>query len=169
MFDASPQQPLDPVAMPREEGEARWWLGCLAVTKLAAADTGGAMSIVEITEPPGAEAPRHVHHLEDETFWILDGSVTFEVGGTTFEAGPGDLAFGPRDVPHSYKVGPQGCRMLFILTPGGFERAIEAMSTPARTRTLPPDTEAPPDMTGLESQIAAFGCEMVEDEGAGHV
>ena len=86
---------LDPVAVSRDEGEARWWFGSLAVTKLTAAQTDGLMSIVEVTEPPGAEAPLHVHHREDETFWVLEGDVTFEVGGTTFEASPGDIAFGP--------------------------------------------------------------------------
>lgn len=158
---------LDPVTATRDEGEARWWFGSLAVTKLAAAQTGGLMSVVEITEPPGAEAPLHVHHREDETFWVLEGGVTFEVGGMTFDAGPGDIAFGPRDVPHRYKVGDAGCRMLFILTPGGFEGAIRDMSTPARSRTLPPAFEEPPDMEGLEAQIASYGCEMVTEEGAG--
>jgi quercetin dioxygenase-like cupin family protein len=156
-------QPLEPLAVRKNEGEARWWFGALAEIKATAADTGGLMSIVEVTEPPGAEAPLHVHHREDETFCVLEGDVTFEVGGTTFEAGPGDIAFGPRDVPHRYRVGEAGCRMLFILTPGGFEDAIRDLSTPARSRTLPPSSEAPPDMEGLEARIASYGCEMVAD------
>ena len=45
----------------------------LAVIKATAADTGGQMTIIEVTEPPGAEAPLHVHHREDEGFWILEG------------------------------------------------------------------------------------------------
>ena len=155
---------LDPLAVSRDEEEARWWFGGLAVTKLTAAQTGGLISIVEVTEPPGAEAPLHVHHREDETFWVLEGAVTLEVGGTTFEADPGDVAFGPRDVPHRYVVGAAGCRMLFIFTPGGFEGAIRAMSTPAGSRTLPPPSEQPPDMEGLEGTIAAYGCEMVSSD-----
>ena len=55
---------MAPVAVAREEGEARWWFQCLAVIKATAADTGGQMTIVEVTEPPGAEAPPHVHHRE---------------------------------------------------------------------------------------------------------
>lgn len=152
---------LDPVAVAADEGEALWWFGCLAEIKVSAAQTGGAISIVEITEPPGAVAPPHVHHREDEGFWVLDGDVSFDVGGEKIEATPGDYAFGPRDVPHSYEVGENGCRMLFILTPGGFEGAIRAMSTPARSRTLPPASEAPPSLEGLESEIAAYGCEML--------
>lgn len=153
---------LDPVAVAAGEGEALWWFGCLAEIKVDAAETGGLLSIVEITEPPGAVAPPHVHHREDEGFWILDGSVTFDVGGTRIDAGPGDFAFGPKDVPHSYEVGGGGCRMLFILTPGGFEDAIRLMSKPAEGRTLPPESEEPPDLSELGEQIAAFGCEMVD-------
>jgi mannose-6-phosphate isomerase-like protein (cupin superfamily) len=77
-------------------GEARWWLGQLAEIKATAADTGGLFTIVEVMGAPNYEAPLHVHHREDEAFWIIDGSVTFEVGGTTIDAGVGDYAFGPR-------------------------------------------------------------------------
>ena len=96
---------LDPISVPADGGEARWWGEGLAVIKATGADTGGQMAIIEITEPPGAEAPLHVHHKEDEAFWILEGEVTFEVGGVTIAATAGDYAFGPRDVPHSYRVG----------------------------------------------------------------
>jgi hypothetical protein len=87
--------------------------------------------------------------------------VTFEVGGTTFEASAGDFAFGPRGVPHRYTVGDAGCRMLFLLTPGGFEGAILEMSTPARTRTLPPPGAQSPDMDGIQDSVASYGCELL--------
>jgi quercetin dioxygenase-like cupin family protein len=129
---------LEPRAVAADEGEARWWDGGLAVIKASAADTGGQMTIVEVTEPPGAEAPPHVHDREDEGFWILEGDATFEVGGRTIAAGVGDYVFGPRGIPHRYTVGSEGCRMLFILTPGGFEELVRGMSEPAAERTLPP-------------------------------
>jgi quercetin dioxygenase-like cupin family protein len=92
-------QELTPKVVRSGDGEARWWFGALAEIKATAADTGGRLSIVEVTEPPGAEAPLHVHHREDEAFWTLEGDVTFEVGETTIHARAGDYAFGPRDVP----------------------------------------------------------------------
>ena len=67
--------------------------------KATAQDTGGRMTIVEVTAPPGLEAPLHVHHREDEAFWILEGKVALHVGDTTIEASAGDYAFGPRDIP----------------------------------------------------------------------
>jgi quercetin dioxygenase-like cupin family protein len=143
------------------EGEARWWFDSLAVIKATAADTGGQLTIVEVTEPPGAQAPLHVHHRDDEGFWILEGDVTFEVGGTTIEAGAGDFAWGPRGVPHRYTAGPEGCRMLFLLTPGGFEELVRGMSEPAGSRTLPPPAEGPPDMERIAAVAQAHGCELL--------
>jgi quercetin dioxygenase-like cupin family protein len=152
---------LKPVAVAKDEGEARWWMSGLAVIKVTAAETGGQMSIIEITEPPGSEAPLHVHHREDESFWILEGSATFEVGATTIDAQAGDYLFGPRDIPHRYTVGPNGCRMLFIMTPGGFENLIVAMSEPAARRTLPPPADEEPDWEQVEAIAAAHGAELL--------
>src|SRR5690349_12361465 len=95
-------QGLKPVVISRDEGEARWWLGSLAVFKATTANTDGQMTIIEVTEPPGAEAPLHVHHREDEAFWILEGNVTFEVGDNIINANKGDYVFGPREIPHRY-------------------------------------------------------------------
>lgn len=152
---------LEPAAVRSDEGEARWWFAALAVIKATAADTGGSMTIVEMTEPPGAEAPLHVHHREDEAFWILDGSVTVYVGDAVIEASAGDYAFGPRDIPHRYVVGPAGCRMLFICTPGGFENLVREMSVPAERRTLPPPSDEAPDFERVAAIARANGCELL--------
>lgn len=153
---------LSPHAVPAGDGEARWWFGALAVVKATAADTGGKFCIVEVTEAPGAEAPLHVHHREDEAFWVLEGDVTIEVGDTTIQAAAGDYAFGPRDVPHRYTVGPAGCRMLFICIPGGFENLVRDMSEPADRRELPPPMEQEPDWDRAAAVAEAYGCEFLE-------
>ncbi|MGE0028962.1 MAG: cupin domain-containing protein [Thermoleophilia bacterium] len=153
---------LHPTLTRAGTGEARWFLGALTETLLAHEATGGALSILQVTEPPGAEAPLHVHHHDDETFVILEGGVTFEVGGETIPAAAGDVAFGPRTIPHRYSVGPEGCRMLFILTPGGrFDEMIREMSVPAGTRTLPPPPDGPPDVPHIASVARAHGCELL--------
>ncbi len=127
---------------------------------------GGQMTILEITEGPNAKGPLHVHHTEDEGFWILEGSATFEVGDQTIEARAGDYVFGPRDIPHRYSTGPDGCRMLFIFTPGGFEELLLATSRPADSRTLPPaGDDTPPsdeEMQRMQAAIRAHGCELLE-------
>jgi mannose-6-phosphate isomerase-like protein (cupin superfamily) len=157
---------LRPVRVGRDEGEARWWGSGLAVVKTSAAETAGRMTILEITEPPDTRAPLHVHHSEDEGFWILDGGASFEVGGETIEAAAGDYVFGPRGIPHRYTTGPGGCRMLFIFTPGGFEELMLAVSRPAETRTLPPDGDRPEptaeELERMQAAIRAHDCELLE-------
>jgi quercetin dioxygenase-like cupin family protein len=148
-------------AVESDEGEARWWFAALAVIKATAADTGGQMTIIEVTEPPGSEAPLHVHHREDEAFWILEGNVTLQVGDMTIDAGAGDYAMGPRDIPHRYTAGPDGCRMLFICTPGGFEGLVRDMSVPAESRTLPPPSDEEPDFERIGTVARDYGCELL--------
>jgi mannose-6-phosphate isomerase-like protein (cupin superfamily) len=154
-------QALAAMATRHGEGEARWWFACLAEIKVTAEQTGGLLTIVEITEPPNAAAPWHVHYREDESFWILEGGATFEVGDTTIEAGAGDFLFGPRDVPHRYTVGDAGCRMLFIMTPGGFENLVRDMSVPAQRHTLPPPSDEEPDWAHVAAVAKAYGCELL--------
>ncbi len=158
---AEDPQATVPLAVGTNEGEARWWFASLAIIKATAATTGGRMSIVEVTEPPGAQAPLHVHHREDEAFWILEGDVTLYVGDSTIEAHAGDYAWGPRGIPHRYTVGAAGCRMLFICVPGGFEKLVVEMSEPAASRTLPPPPEGPPDMERVAAVAAANHCELL--------
>ncbi len=57
------------------------------------------------------------------------------------QAHPGDFVFGPRDVPHRYSVGDTGGRLLFIMTPGGFENLVREMGVPAASRSLPEFSE----------------------------
>jgi quercetin dioxygenase-like cupin family protein len=154
-------QTLRPAITRAGEGEARWWFECLAEIKLTGEQTGGLLTIIEITEPPGSEAPLHVHHRDDETFWILDGDLTFEVGGEAVAAAAGDVVFGPRGVPHRYTVGPNGCRMLFIMTPSGLETLVRGMSEPAQSRTLPPPSDEEPDWEHVATVARAGGCELL--------
>ena len=155
-------QTVGPMATRRGEGEALWWFGGLAEIKATSEQTGGALSLLEITEPPDMQGPLHVHHREDEGFWILEGEVTFQVGDERIEAGPGDFVFGPRDIPHRYDVGPAGCRMLYIMTPGGFENLVRGMSVPARRRALPPPSDGEPDWEHVAAVAKANGCELLE-------
>ncbi len=105
-----------------------------------------------------------MHHNEDEAFWVLEGELTFEVGEETIKASPGSFLFGPKDVPHRYTVESGPVRMLFLLSPPGFEELIYATSEPAKENALPPPPEGPPSEAELE-QLGAFafqyGCEIL--------
>jgi mannose-6-phosphate isomerase-like protein (cupin superfamily) len=146
---------------PTARGQQRWFFGMLAEVKASAADTGGQYTLVEITAPAGLQAPPHVHYREDEGFYVLDGTVTIHVGDETVELGPGQHAYGPRDVPHTFTIGPDGARMLWVLAPSGFEDFIEEVSVPAEQPTVPPATVVPPE--DAAEIVLRHGMELLAD------
>jgi mannose-6-phosphate isomerase-like protein (cupin superfamily) len=146
------------------EGEAWWWVGVLATIKATKEQTGGRYTLVEILAPEGYPGVLHVHHSEDEGFWILEGELTFYVGDQTLKARPGSLLFGPKDVPHAFTVDSGPARLLFVLSPAGFEDLIREMGEPARERTIPPPPEEPPgeaEMQQMAAIAAKYGNEIL--------
>jgi quercetin dioxygenase-like cupin family protein len=143
-----------------DAGEARWWWGNLAVIRVTSEQTGGSLAVVEVTIGPGKMAPPHVHHREEETFWVLEGSLTFQIGDDEVEAAAGDVVVGPRDVPHRFRAGDDGARMLLLMSPGGLEGLVREQSVPATSRTLPPAGGPPPDLAKAKEIAARYHCEL---------
>src|SRR5919107_4379031 len=136
------------------EGEALWGDGVMATIKANGEQTDGRSSLLEILAPEGYGSGLHVHHREDEGFWILEGELTFYVGDQITKAQPGSFLFGPKDVPHAFTVDSGPARLLFILSPAGFEDLIREMGEPARELTIPPQPEEPPDEAEMERMMA---------------
>jgi mannose-6-phosphate isomerase-like protein (cupin superfamily) len=146
------------------EGESWWWLGVLATIKATAEQTGGQYTLVEILAPEGYPGVLHVHHQEDEGFYILEGELTFYVGDQTIKAYPGSFLLGPKDVPHAFTVDSGPARLLFVLSPAGMEGLIREMGQAAREATIPPQPETPPDEAEMERMAAIglrYGAEIV--------
>jgi quercetin dioxygenase-like cupin family protein len=72
----------------------------------------------------GAEPPPHVHHREDESFFVLEGSLVVRVGDEVFSASPGSFVFCPGDVPHLLTLESEQVRMLTLVTPAGLESVL---------------------------------------------
>jgi mannose-6-phosphate isomerase-like protein (cupin superfamily) len=164
MLDAEGEVASRTFAQEPGEGEALWWLGMLATIKATKEQTGGQYTLVEILAPEGYEAVLHVHHQEDEGFYILEGEMTFYVGEQRIKARPGSYLLGPKDVPHTFTVDSGPARLLFVLSPGGLEGLIREMGEPARSLEAPPQPEGPPDEAEMESMAAIaarYGAEIL--------
>lgn len=92
--------------------------------------TNGAMAMIDITLPKGVEPPLHVHLNEDETFYLLEGDMSFRVGDNEIKAKPGDAVFGPRGVPHDFKIDDDQARFITVITPGDLLGYFMEFSTP---------------------------------------
>ena len=97
---AAPAKPaINPIALKQGEGEALWFFGSLAILKASTETTAGRVTVIEQVARQGNGPPLHVHHREDEWFYILEGELTFWVGGKIVKAPAGSFVYGPRDIP----------------------------------------------------------------------
>ena len=144
-----------PVLNTFDDCEPRWFLGCRVWIRASAADTAGGLGLIEQIVPPGLGSPYHVHHNEDESFYVLEGQIRFFSGGQSWVLGPGGFAFLPRDVPHRFRPGGAvASRTLLLATPGEFiDFAVELSSTE------PPS--GPPDMELLMQTAARYNVEIL--------
>jgi quercetin dioxygenase-like cupin family protein len=93
---------------------------------LATGEPGeAAAGLVEMLEvPAGQMPPLHVHHAEDEGFYVLDGQVTLFMPGRELTLDAGEFFLAPRGVPHTYRVGERPASWLVLSSPAGFERFV---------------------------------------------
>src|SRR4051794_11772700 len=117
---------------------------------LRSEQTDGHLGLVESVMPPGAPGPPlHVHDF-DEAFYVLEGELTFQLGGGLHTAGAGEPAFAPGGEPHTFtNRGATPARFSIAFTPAGVEREFarraarkEGVEPPAwALQDIPPVTE----------------------------
>jgi mannose-6-phosphate isomerase-like protein (cupin superfamily) len=62
--------------------------------------------------------PRHMHQIDDESAYVLEGNLNVAIGDTEYDVEPGGFVYMPRGVPHQFR--PRGRVVaLSIQTPGG--------------------------------------------------
>jgi quercetin dioxygenase-like cupin family protein len=145
------------------EKEALNWLGELAVIHTTGKETNGKYCIIELYATSQGSPPWHVHHNENEGFYVIDGEFTFSVGNKSYKAKSGDYLMAPKGIPHTYPVDSPGhARLLMICSPAGFKEAVHAMSSRA-TSLVPPDPEnAEIDFEKITAIAARYGIEFVD-------
>jgi quercetin dioxygenase-like cupin family protein len=154
-----------PIALAAGEGEALWFLGCLVTIKASSQTTAGRVAVIEHLAPRGSGSPLHVHHHEDEWFYVTEGELTFWVGGQVIVAGAGSFVYGPRDIPHTFTVSSETARFLLVSEPAGLEGFICALAQPATQLVIPPPATEPPDVEAMARLAAEYGIEILGPPG----
>jgi mannose-6-phosphate isomerase-like protein (cupin superfamily) len=78
--------------------------------------------------------PLHVHEEQDDTFFVLEGVLTVQVGDEVHDIGPGDFATVPPGVPHTFdniRKDQPPVKVCNLMTPGGLDRLFAETTGPA--------------------------------------
>jgi mannose-6-phosphate isomerase-like protein (cupin superfamily) len=109
--------------------------------------SSGRVGIVDSVMPAGVTGPPLHKHDFDEAFYVLEGELTFHLGGDLVMVGAGEIAFAPGGEPHTFtNRGPADAHYLIVCTPAGFEREF-ARRAARKEGVDPPDwarQEVPP-------------------------
>lgn len=129
--------------VPRGSGAAFWGPGELMTFLITGKETDGAYFMAEVSAAPGGGTPPHIHSREDESFHILEGTLTMQVGEDTITVSAGDFAFLPRGIPHSFRnAGDSQARALVLTTPAGLEGFFTEVFEPANDRSATPPSSS---------------------------
>jgi mannose-6-phosphate isomerase-like protein (cupin superfamily) len=139
-----------------------WVMGVLATYKVPSQWTGGAYALFEVATQPGSGPPPHIHHREDESFYVLEGEYEFLVDKRTVMAQAGSLIYVPKGCLHAHNgVGKGVGRMLVTQTPGGlYERFFEEVGRPVEGEAGPGFFEERPDAQSIAATAAKYGIEI---------
>jgi quercetin dioxygenase-like cupin family protein len=156
-----------PFVLKAGEGVSVWSLGGRFTVKVASEDAKNRFSLVETLAFQSTEPPRHIHHREDEAWYVLDGKMTFYVGDEVLEASSGCFVFAPMGIPHTFTVDVEPTRVLVFASPAGFEHFALELGEPAMDDTQPPDLTVPPAEV-LGPVAERYGIEVVGPPPRGH-
>ncbi len=128
----------------RSIGESQWYMGALFTWLARAADTGGAFALADVQARQGTEPPAHTHTHEDEAFVVLDGAVTWHVGGSVLHGTPGQFVYLPRGIEHGFRLDSPEAHLLLLISPAGLGDVRCAQPAGAGANSPPPPAGPPP-------------------------
>lgn len=135
---------LNEITATAAENVYRDYQGGYFKTLISPVQTDGAFALIEMVLPNGSEPPMHMHAHEDETFYIMEGKMHFDIDGIVKEAGPGEAVFAPRMVPHAFKIIGQEAKFITLITPGKFWGFFMEFSTPNLGERVVRPLQGPP-------------------------
>ena len=121
--------------------EHRTVFGTMSIDfKVSASDTNGGFFVLENTDNSRGGPPRHIHHEQEEWFYVVESDYIVEIGDERHSLGPGDSVLAPRKVPHVWAhVGEGTGRLIVAFQPAGEMEAF--FSELAKVKGRPPREE----------------------------
>ncbi|GAC1526120.1 MAG: hypothetical protein NVS2B16_34490 [Chloroflexota bacterium] len=130
-----------------------FWSGEEFIWKVVGSNTDGVVDIGEMVVQPGIAVPEHIHHKNDEAFYLLEGQFRLTVDGREHNLEPGAFVFVPRGVRHFWvNSGLVAARVILTFTPGGMDQFFVEMD---------PLLKGPLDLSKIGPVCAKYGYELI--------
>jgi quercetin dioxygenase-like cupin family protein len=128
-------------------GRGTWAMGSVFEHLLESPPGTDGLGIALVTQPPGIATPLHVHSRESESFYLLDGRMTYRAGSQEYELDAGCFIHLPAGIAHAFRIrGDTPARFLAIVDPGGLLHLYDEVGLPATQLRLPGADGQPMDV-----------------------
>jgi len=152
----------DSILMQPGAGFSSWVLGDLYTFKALSEDTGQTYGLIEIIMQPNSAVPPHIHTRENESFYIQEGEIEFQLGEQTIVASPGTFVHSAKGQPHSFRnIGAKQAKFLCWLTPGGLEKFFIEVGTTVSEENLTPPAVTSADIEKLIATAPQYGLQIL--------
>ena len=128
-----------PVHRAAKTGPTFWGPGDAYTLLATGKETNGAYFQLEAVVGAGGGPPPHIHHSEDETFYLVEGELDMRLGDANITVHACDYVSVPRGTVHGYRnTGSTPATMIVTFVPAGFEKFFQEVFDPATDPALPP-------------------------------
>lgn len=155
------------IFQPTADKPAYWMADHRMTVLIPGEQTNNAYTVLEMLIVPGGGPPPHIHHREDELFYVLDGDITILAGEQTVRARPGTCVHVPAGAVHTFKnEGSRPGRLIIMYAPAGFENYFATVGTPAThdDEMAPPVTQEA--LERFQAYAAQFHLEIILPQNA---
>jgi quercetin dioxygenase-like cupin family protein len=131
-------------------------------------ESGGSYFTMEALVLPGGGPPLHIHHREEEQFYILEGTLSFQVGDRKIQAARGDFVHVPRGTVHAFRnEGTAVAKVLITYSPAGVEELFQEVFDPVTDRSAPPPPSTEESVARFLAVESKYGLESILPSGSG--
>ena len=137
-------------------------VGDILTFKAVSEDTGGQYTLVEVQVDPDIGPPPHIHHREDEAFYIQEGELEFQLGDQIVIATPGTFLYSPKGHVHRFtNKTTQRAKMLAWYMPAGIEQFFAEVGVEVDNPDAPSIPASPERIERLLAAAPQYGIEIL--------
>ncbi|MBO3461816.1 cupin domain-containing protein [Aetokthonos hydrillicola Thurmond2011] len=144
------------------QGNSYWFGQDLYTFKAVGAQTGESYALCEVIVAPQGGTPLHRHSRENESFYVLEGDIEFQLDDRTLTATPGTFLYSPQGQLHQFtNTTSTPAKMLVWVTPAGFEKFIAEVGKAVYRQVTPAPTLSPTDLEKILATAPKYGIEII--------